>query len=156
VIVTIWQMPDPERFDLAQVLNYLIVQVAATLEHAFTELVAAEGLTVRQFGILALLSGDTALTAAEIARRLNVTAQSIGPQIDTLVARDLVQRDAHPGRGRPIGVHLTAHGRETFARAALLAREEQERTTGHLDPEERRRLMEQLREIARRAAAPRG
>ncbi len=147
-------MADDAGFDLGDVLSYLIVRVAATLEHAFTELVAAEGLTVRQFGILALLSRGR-LTAAEIARRLDVTAQSVGPQIDTLVARGLVQREPHPGRGRPIGIELTEQGWATFGRAALLARDEQERTTGHLEPSERERLAEQLREIARRAAAPR-
>lgn len=147
-------MSDPHPpFELDDVLGYLIVRVAATLEHAFTEVVAAEGLTVRQFGILAQLAGGDTLTAAEIARRIGVTAQGMGRQIDTLVARGLLERGPHPGPGRPIDVRTTTTGHDTFIRAARLARAEQHRTTGHLTPDEHHTLLEQLREIGRRADA---
>lgn len=148
-------MAEPERFDLSEALGYLVVRVAAALEHSFTEVVAAEGLTVRQFGILALLSSDTTMTAADIARRIDVTPQSVGPQIDTLVSRGFVQRGPHPGRGRPVAVQMTASGRQVFARAARLAREEQQRTTGHLSNTEREQLANQLSGIASRANRPR-
>lgn len=145
-------MDDREApFELGEVLGYVIVRVAAALEHAFTEVVAAEGLTVRQFGILSQLAGGDVLTAAEIARRIGVTAQGLGRQVDTLVTRGLLERGPHPGPGRPIDVRITGAGRDRFLRAARLARAEQQRTTGHLAPDEHRVLLEQLREIGRRA-----
>ena len=147
-------MNEAPSFTLDEALGYLIVRVAADMEHAFTELMATVGLTVRQFGILTLLAGGP-LTAAEIARRLNVTAQSVGPQIDTLVRRGLVARGPGPGRGRAIDVTLTDEGRQAFRAAGALARQEQARTTGHLTHEEQRDLIDRLREIQRRTAQPR-
>ncbi len=136
-------MSERASFDFGGVLGYLVVRVAAVLEHGFTELMAAEGLTVRQFGMLAQVAGEDGLTSAELARRLDVldvTAQSMGAQVDTLCRRGLLRRDPDPGRGRSVGLHITPAGEAVFGRAAALAHAYEQRTTGHLPAADRERL----------------
>ncbi len=133
-------MSERASFDFGGVLGYLVVRVAAVLEHGFTELMAAEGLTVRQFGTLAQVAGEDGLTSAELARRLDVTAQSMGAQVDTLCRRGLLRRDPDPGRGRSVGLHITPAGEAVFGRAAALAYAYEQRTTGHLPAADRERL----------------
>lgn len=145
-------MPDENRFPLDEVLGYLVVRVAHALEHGFTELMGEEGITVRQFGILAHAAGADGLGAAELARRLEVTPQSMGGQVETLCRRGLLRRDPDPGPGRRIAVHITPEGRSVLGRAGALAGRYEEQTMGHLDADERRRLAGELREVLRRAA----
>ena len=146
-------MADADPFPLDDVLGYLIGRVAHDLQLGFTELMAGEGLTVRQFGVLNHVARSPGLASAEIARRLDVTPQSMVSHVETLCRRGLLRRDPDPGRGRPIGVHLTPEGEALLARARILARDYEDRTTGHLDAEGRRRLADGLREIRRRALA---
>ena len=131
-------------------LGYLQVRVADALQHAFTEEMAAEGITVRQFGILAHAARADGLASAELARRLDVTPQSMGDQVETLCRRGLLRRDPHPGAGRAIGVHLTEEGGAVLGRAGALARRFEERTMGHLGPAERARFAGELHEVMRR------
>ena len=148
-------MPDERRFELDEVLGYLLVRVAHALEHGFTELMAEEGITVRQFGILAHVRRADGLGAAELARRLEVTPQSMGDQIETLCRRGLLVRDPDPGPGRRIGIHLTPAGEAVLARAGALAGRYEEQTMGHLDPAGRARLAEDLRGVLDRATGGR-
>lgn len=145
-------MADERAFPLDEVLGYLIVRVAHALEHGFTELMAQEGVTVRQFGILAHAAQADGLASAELARRLDVTPQSMGDQVETLCRRGLLRRDPHPGAGRPIGIHITSDGLAVLGRAGALAARYEETTMGHLSPEQRARLGEDLREVLRRTA----
>jgi DNA-binding MarR family transcriptional regulator len=145
-------MADERSFPLDEVLGYLIVRVAHVLEHGFTELMAEEGITVRQFGILVHAAQADGLGSAELARRLDVTPQSMGDQVETLCRRGLLQRDPDPGPGRRIGIHLTPEGRTVLGRAGALAGRYEEQTMGHLDPAQRTRLAGDLRDILARAA----
>jgi DNA-binding MarR family transcriptional regulator len=147
-------MTDEDPFQLDDVLGYLIGRVAHDLQLGFTELMAGEGLTVRQFGVLNHVARSPGLASAEIARRLDVTPQSMVSHVETLCRRGILRRDPDPGPGRAIGVHLTPEGAALLARARVLARDYEDRTTGHLDAEGRRRLASELREIRRRALAP--
>lgn len=144
-------MPDERPFPLDEVLGYLLVRVAHALEHGFTELMAEEGITVRQFGILANTARAGGLGAAELARRLNVTPQSMGDQVETLCRRGLLRRDPHPGPGRRIGIYLTPQGGAVLSRAGALAGRYEEQTMGHLDRAQRARLSDDLHEVLRRA-----
>lgn len=143
--------PDPPTFALDEVLGYLLGRVAHVLEHGFTDLMAAEGLTVRQFGILNHVARDPGIGSAEIARRLEITPQSMGDQVETLRRHGLLVRDPDPGPGRKIGVHLTEEGAAVLSRARRLAAAYERHTTGHLSAAERTRLAGDLREILRRA-----
>jgi DNA-binding MarR family transcriptional regulator len=142
---------DPSAFDLQNVLPYAIVRVGEQLERLFQSLMAKEGLSVRQFGILAQFATTDAMTAAELARRLGVTPQSVAPQIDALDGQGLLSRTPIPGRGRPVELRLTTKGRATVRRVLGVAMAEQERLSSHMTTAERDTLMAQIAEIGRRA-----
>jgi DNA-binding MarR family transcriptional regulator len=85
-------------FDPQNVLPYAIVRVG---ERLFQSLMAKEGLSVRQFGILAQFAATDAMTSAEVARRLGVAPQSVAPQIDALDEHGLLSRTPIPGTRTP-------------------------------------------------------
>jgi DNA-binding MarR family transcriptional regulator len=145
---------EPPAFDLQDVLPYAIVRVGEQLERRFQALMAEEGLSVRQFGILAQFATTDAMTSAEVARRLGVTPQSVAPQIDALDAQGLLSRTPIPGRGRPVELRLTAKGRTTVRRVLGVAIAEQERLTSHMTATQRDTLMAHIAEIGRRAEQP--
>jgi DNA-binding MarR family transcriptional regulator len=131
-------------FDLENVIGYQVVRVGEAAERAFTRLMASLGLQVRQFGILVHVAQEDGLPQAALARRLGVTAQSVGPHVEVLVERGLLQRDRPAGRGHPAAVHLTDAGRALLREAAGRAREMERSTTEHLGPGGRARMLADL------------
>lgn len=93
-----------------------LVQTAHLATRAFRELFATAGLTPTQFGVLACLEDGDDFTKAGLARALMVTAQSMDPLIEALLAAGLVDRDGPPRRGRAAGISITAAGQERLAR----------------------------------------
>lgn len=146
----------PPEFDHAATLPYVIVRLGPVLQQGFAAAIAREGLTPPHFGVLVQFASGEPTTAAAIARALEVAPQSVGPHIDTLVARGLITRTPRPGRGRPNELRLSADGTATLRRALAIAREEQERVTGHLSTAERRTMLAQLREMGERARGASG
>lgn len=124
-----------------------LVQTSHVVTRRFRELFAAHGLTPTQFGVLACLRDGDDFTKAQLARAVLVTPQSMDPLIDSLLARGLVERDGPPGRGRPAGIRITAHGRSITDRAstdvAALNAATQIGVPEHQIP----RLIDQLRSI---------
>jgi DNA-binding MarR family transcriptional regulator len=144
----------PPAFNSDDVLPYMVVRVGERLERFFAGLMTSEGLTVRQFGILSQFASTQVMTAADIARRLRVTPQSIGPQIDALSDLGLLSRTPVAGRGRPIEVRLTDAGQQTLRRVLKVATTAERRLTGHMSKAQRATMMQHLREIARLAEEP--
>jgi DNA-binding MarR family transcriptional regulator len=142
---------DSDEFDHRNTLPFVIVRLGPVLQQTFAEAIAREGLTVRHFGVLVQFAGGRPMTAAAIARALQVAPQSVGPHIDTLVADGLLTRTPRPGRGRPNELRLTAEGEARLRRALTIARAEQARVTAHMSPAQRRTMLDQLREMAERA-----
>ncbi|MEJ2871460.1 MarR family winged helix-turn-helix transcriptional regulator [Actinomycetospora sp. OC33-EN08] len=98
-----------------------LVQTAHVVGLRFSELFAALDLTPTQFAVLieleALDDGDDGLTQAELARRVLVRPQSVRVLLSSLVEQGLVTRDGPGGKGRRVGVSLTAEGRAALARS---------------------------------------
>jgi DNA-binding MarR family transcriptional regulator len=73
-------------------------------------------MTAGQYTILSLLDNLEPTTSAALARRLSMTAQSMGQFIQTLETKGLVERFVNPNHGRKIDIRLTAKGRKMLAR----------------------------------------
>jgi DNA-binding MarR family transcriptional regulator len=124
---------DSKDFDVDDCLPYLVVRVGHVVSRGFTDLMESTGLSVRQFGILTEVEKHDGIGSAEIGRKLSVTPQSVGEQIEILVDRRLLKRDP-PRPGRKAGIHLTGRGRTVLAKATALAADYDARLTEHLGP----------------------
>jgi DNA-binding MarR family transcriptional regulator len=87
--------------------------------------------------------------SAELARRIGVTPQSAGDQVDILVELGLLKRDK-PGSGRKAGIHLTAKGKKSFGKAVALADDYNAQLTGHMGSKGLARTKADLEELGRR------
>lgn len=108
-------------------VEYRLVRLAGRLERRFAAALAPTGLSPRQFSVLTVLAGSPGVTSAELARAVLTTPQSMGPLLDQMEARGLVERTAERGRGRAAPVRVTDAGaarlREATALAGALDRE---------------------------------
>lgn len=126
---------------------WTLVQASHVVARGFAAVFAQVGLTPTQFGVLAYLADEPALTQAELARRVLVRPQSLGELLVPLLERGLVRRDRPGGRGRRSGIALTDAGREVMA-AALPGVQEFNASLG-LDPTQLGTLDDLLHTILR-------
>ncbi|GAA3226029.1 hypothetical protein GCM10017691_15280 [Pseudonocardia petroleophila] len=126
---------------------WTLVRASHVVARGFTAVFAQVGLTPTQFGVLAHLADEPALTQAELARRVLVRPQSLGELLVPLLERGLVSRDGPGGRGRRSGIAITDAGRELVA-AALPGVRRFEAGLG-LDPGQLRTLDDLLHTVLR-------
>ncbi|NEA16190.1 winged helix-turn-helix transcriptional regulator [Streptomyces halstedii] len=89
---------------------YLLAVASTVATRRVDERLAAYGLTVRQYGLLAQLSLEPELTMAELARQLGIARQSVHQLVSELVRAGHVRR--RPGaddRSRRLEITDTAH-----------------------------------------------
>lgn len=97
--------------DLDAIVAWNLVRAARRSERVMTDGLIGHALTPVQFGVLAQLAVDGALTPAALARELGVRPYSAATLVEGLQERGLVHRARAPrGRGRPRPVQLTAQG----------------------------------------------
>jgi DNA-binding MarR family transcriptional regulator len=142
-------MVREEKFDADESLPYLLVRLGHQLSRSFGELMASVGLSARQFGMLGQVMKEDGVGSAELARRVGVTPQSAGEQVEIMVERGLLKRDK-AGSGRKAGIHMTAKGRKTFLEAVALADAYNAKLTDHFGAKGLARCKADLEELGRR------
>lgn len=144
----------------AAVQTYVKLQRASRYIFARVEpLLAAEGLTITQLGVLEVILHKGPMTHRELGRKVLTSAGNMTDVVDKLEARGLVHRVRAADDRRQVRVELTTAGRamieELFPRhAADIAQ-----AMSGLDTEELRRLGDMLRSLgmaATRAPPDRG
>ena len=138
-----------ENFE--QRLTYLMRRVSTTLAQAVDKALRDFSLTHAQYGALAQLGlvDPTALSAATMAERNGITAQSMSTAIAGLLDRGLVRREPHPTHGRILQVRITPEGTELLARAHAATGAAEDRALACFDDEQRRQLRSALRRTMR-------
>ena len=101
---------DLTQRHLDEIVAWHLVRAARYAERVMTDVLAGYALTPVQFGVLAQLAVDGALTSAALARKLGVRAQSAATLVEGMQDRGLVDRAGPRGRGRASPVQLTSHG----------------------------------------------
>ena len=142
-------MVEKKDFDVDESLPYLIVRVGHVLSRGFAGQMESVGLSARQFAILTEVTKVDGIGSAEMARAMGITPQSAGEQVELMVGRGLLKRDA-ARPGHKAGVHLTARGRKKIVQAIEIAAAYEERLIGHLGEAGRARFRKALEEMARR------
>lgn len=109
-----------ERFDLDPegFMGYRVVRAAQALEARFKHALAPFELSARQFSVLAVLVERPSCTAAELARAVLTTPQSMATLIEGLERRGLVARDGPRRRGVATPLVPTDAARAVLERAA--------------------------------------
>ena len=115
-------MPD-ERFEPEGFIEYRIIRVADLLRRRFQDTLRPHGLTVHQFSVLAVLEARPGVTAAELARMVLVTPQSMRSLVEQLESAGLVEPRPRLGRGTRAPTSLSPAGSELLQRATESVRD---------------------------------
>ncbi len=119
--------------------------VAACLDTSL----APESLTAAQYTMLSLVRRLGPTTSAQLARWLQVSAQSTGETMKSLEARGWVERGASETNKRIVLLSLTPAGKRVVQRADQLVTAAEERFFAALSPREREafdRTIQRLRQ----------
>ncbi len=104
--------------DPADRVGYLLWQTAHLVGRQMTAALEPFDLTPAQFGALVHTGREPGVSAAELARRVNLTPQSIQTALRPLLERQWVQRRPHPVHQRVLGNFLTPDGLAGTERAS--------------------------------------
>ncbi|MFI6436184.1 MarR family winged helix-turn-helix transcriptional regulator [Streptomyces sp. NPDC050759] len=131
--------------------GYLAWQFSQIIAGRLERALRAEDLTLAQHNALQQVLWTPGVSAAEIARRSGITAQSMGAAVSQLVERGLLRREPHPTSRRSMRLFATTDGGEAAARATTIARRIERETTSPLSPDDKdaihrllHRLVEEL------------
>jgi DNA-binding MarR family transcriptional regulator len=127
---------------------FLLAQVGAHAASKFGERIATIGLTPPHAGIFRLLAVTQGISQQDLSTRLGIHPSRLVAILDELESRGLLERKPNPEDRRQYALHLTAKGRDTFARIGQIARRHQDALCASLTEEEREKLAELLRKIA--------
>jgi DNA-binding MarR family transcriptional regulator len=108
---------------------------------------AATGLTMPQYTVLAALDRQGDLSASDLARQLGMTAQTVNVLVKGLETAGLLSRTRHPSHGRILLAELTATGRRALTRGYAAGKAVQDRVLSGLTASDRALLLRHLKTI---------
>jgi DNA-binding MarR family transcriptional regulator len=104
---------------------YRILRLKHVVAVFMEEALEPASLTANQYTVMSMVRRLAPVTSAELARRLQISAQSMGESLKGLEARGLVSRSLSPANRRLILFVLTPEGKKIMAKAdKLVARAE--------------------------------
>ena len=125
---------DPLKPD--EQLGHLIVRAAEVISKPWLLGLREHGITPRQFSVLSILAADERLSQADLARRTNITPQSMGELLGGLERSELVsRREQVPGL--PTRIAVTEKGEAVLTAAYPVVQRLHEESIAALDPRER-------------------
>lgn len=108
---------------------------------------AATGLTMPQYMVLAALERAGEVSASDLAREFGMTAQTVNVLVKSLEATGHLRRCAHPTHGRILLASLTAAGQRALKRGLEVGLQVEEEALTGLSASDRRQLMRHLTAI---------
>lgn len=125
-------------------VGYALKRAAAALRGAMEDALRPLQLTVTQYACLELLGQRPGLSAAELARGVFVTRQSMQTVLQGLEQRGLLTRPESAPIGRALPTELTAAGRAALVGSTRVVAEVEASMIAGLTPEGRQRLQADL------------
>jgi DNA-binding MarR family transcriptional regulator len=127
-----------------------LIQLRQT-QHAVRTLLdeglAATGLTMPQYAVLAEIDQKGELSASDLAREIGMTAQTVNVLVQGLEISGLLTRTRHPTHGRILLANLTSAGRKVLKHGLEVALGVQDQLLSCVPASERPKLLRQLRAI---------
>jgi len=129
-------MPDESKPDDRRPVARLLRDVYALLEAALEADLSPLGATPAQYGVMRRIQEQPGASSAQLARRVQVSAQNMHVLVGTLETKGWVRRTPHPELGQVRRVHLTEAGTELMHRCNAHALALADRLlAGFTDPE---------------------
>ena len=127
-------------------LGYRLRQVSNHVSHTFARKMAAQGVTVAEWGVLRTLYGRKPMAPSRLADEMGMTRGAITRLADRLIGKGLVARSASPDDGRAQTLRLTAKATAFVPRLAGLAEQNEAECFAHLSNRDRSALSRILSE----------
>jgi DNA-binding MarR family transcriptional regulator len=127
-----------------------LIQLRRTQHAVRTRLdadLAATGLTLPQYTVMAVLEREGELSASDLAREAGLTAQTMNVLVQGLTGMGLLRRVRHPEHGRILLASLTPAGQQALERGRRLALAVENLVLADLTRAERKTLMRCLKVI---------
>lgn len=105
--------------DREERMGYLLWRAQHACERRLLSVLAPLGITVAHFGLLRQLELAPGITGAEIARRMDVTPQTVSSGVSDAKKRGWVRGTKHPVHRGLVELELTAEGHAMLDRARV-------------------------------------
>jgi DNA-binding MarR family transcriptional regulator len=112
---------------------------------------AATGLTMPQYTVLAALDREGDLSSSDLARELGMTVQTVNVLVKGLESAGLLRRSRHPSHRRILLAELTAPGRRALTRGYAVGNAVQDRVLSGLSHSDRALVLLHLKTIEQRS-----
>lgn len=122
------------RMDSSPRIFYRILRLKQIVAVSMEEALKPVGLTANQYTVLTLVRRFAPVTSAELARKLQISAQSMGESLKSLESRGLVSRSVSPANQRQVLFVLTPEGKKLTLKADKLVAREEDRFIASLAP----------------------
>ena len=119
---------------------FLLQATGRIVRERIEERLRAAGTSLRHTSALGHLSRTPGLSYSELARRADLTVQSMQATVEQLQARGMVERRTPAGRGRLAELHVTAAGQALLRQAETVIDEVGEELLALLPEADRRAL----------------
>lgn len=96
---------------------YRILRLHQLVTTVLDETLEPLSLTSRQYTVLSMIRRTAPVTSAELARRLDISAQSMGESHGMLERKGLISRSPSPANKRQILLVLTPEGKKLLQKA---------------------------------------
>jgi MarR family transcriptional regulator, organic hydroperoxide resistance regulator len=128
--------------------GFMIRIVQLQMFQAFFEMFSARGLTTGSYTALVAIRDNPGIQQGVLADCMLIKRSNMTKLINSLEARDLVERRVSSSDKRAIDLHLTEKGSAVLAQAVDAVRQHNIDVTRALSPVERDRLLDYLNRIS--------
>lgn len=132
---------------LQSLMGYNARRAALNIIELFLERLAPFGLKPVDFSVMSTIAHNPGVTSRQLCAALNLLPPNLVGLIQSLEARELIERKPHPHDGRAVGLHATPKGQALMVQAEQTASDLETEKTARLTPAERKTLLSLLQKI---------
>lgn len=130
---------------LPELVGYSLRRAQLAIFADFAQATEAFELSPGQFGLLTLIEANPGITAAVLAREINLDKSSLTPLITRLEQRGLIERTLSPTDKRSRNIEMTRFGRGVLLKMTEAVRAHEDRLIQRLGKADTQRLLALLR-----------
>ena len=141
------RLPEVDLDVLNGHLGYLMRRAQLWMVRDFNRRVTSLGVGAAQYSVLVVIGANPGLSQMAVSRALGIERGRLVHVLDSLEARQLIQRRKSMSR-HSHALHLTPAGRAALNEAKLIGQEHEKYVAQWIGPEQRERLLRLLRGFA--------